>query len=168
MEQCVSLLPGKVSSSRDDAQSHLLIDGPVPSLGNYPPTLLEKEEISMKMRLSDRADPPLLRAESSTRLRPAIEKADNVLVLLCDAISRDASGRRKDMILSERFETFSSVCSEIKISRWIHTSYGIREITTQSLSLDLTIDILSQISSKRFATSTRTARIRSDEFEIRI
>lgn len=40
-----------------------------------------------------------------------------------------------------------------------------------SLSLfrvDLTIDILSQISSKRFATSTRTARIRSDEFGIRI
>lgn len=72
------------------------------------------------------------------------------------------------MILSERFETFSSVCSKIKISRWIHTSYGIRKITTQSLSLDLTIDILSQISSKRFATSTRTARIRSDEFEIRI
>lgn len=87
--------PGKVSSTR---WRTVPLSMAAPSLGNYPRALLEKEEISMKMRLS---------SSSSIifDITHNIEKTDNTCTFLWHNI---ASGRRKDIIVSDSklFPTF--------------------------------------------------------------
>ena len=87
------------------------------SLGNYPPTLLEKEEISMKMRLSDRL---LSLFEYNLRhdyaQHPEKKPSRRRIILLCDIISR--------VSYPKLFPTFS------EISRWIYISFHTRKITT--------------------------------------